>query len=315
MRRMMLLAGLLTAALIVALWMSGTFDLIREAARGAQRDFQTALAGPLRQLKAGETGAILALLAMAFGYGVAHAAGPGHGKVLIGGYALGGRAGLAKLIGLSFAASLAQATCAVLLVYSGVLILGWSRDQLKGVAENWFAPLSAIAIAALGLWLVWRGLRHLRQVSGARHDHGGHDHGGHDHAGHHDHAHPHDQTCHDCGHAHGPTLQEVAAVQSWHTAAALIGGIAIRPCTGALFLLILTWQMGIAGAGIAGTYAMGLGTALITIAAALGALALREGLIAGLARSRALTLALPVLEIVAGLLIALIATTLAYGPL
>lgn len=304
MRRLMLLAGLLTAALIVALWFSGSFDLIRDAARGAQRDFQTALAGPLRQLKAGETGALLALLAIAFGYGVAHAAGPGHGKVLIGGYALGGRAGLAKLIGLSLAASLAQATCAVLLVYSGVLILGWSRDQLKGVAENWFAPLSAIAIAALGLWLVWRGLRHLRQVSGARHDHGGHDH-----------AHPHDQTCHDCGHAHGPTLQEVAAVQSWHTAAALIGGIAIRPCTGALFLLILTWQMGIAGAGIAGTYAMGLGTALITIAAALGALALREGLIAGFARSRALTLALPVLEIVAGLLIALIATTLAYGPL
>lgn len=314
MRRLIVLAGLMTAALILVLWLSGGFAWIATEAKVAQREFQNALAGPLRQLKAGQSGAIFALLSLAFGYGVVHAAGPGHGKVLLGGYALGSRAGTAKLVGLSLAASLAQATFAVVLVYSGVLIVGWTRDQLKGVAEDWFAPLSALTIAGLGLWLVWRGVGHLRRATAgtpahlpAPHTHD-HHHDSHDH--HNDH-----HACAHCGHAHGPSPDQIAAVQDWRTAAALIAGIAIRPCTGALFLLVLTWQMGIAAAGIAGTYAMGLGTAVITIIAALGAVALREGLIAGLARARALALALPLLEITAGALVALIATTLAFGPL
>lgn len=307
MRRLIVLAGFVTAALILVLWVSGGFAWIAVEAKVAQREFQNALAGPLRQLKAGDSSAMLALLILAFGYGVVHAAGPGHGKVLLGGYALGSRVGAPKLIAVSLAASLAQATFAVLLVYTGVLIVGWTRDQLKGVAEDWFAPVSALAIAALGLWLAGRGVRHLRQATTAAQA-PGHNPQAHDH-------HHTDHACAHCGHAHGPSPDQIAAVQDWRAAAALIAGIAIRPCTGALFLLVLTWQMGIAAAGIAGTYAMGLGTAIITIIAALGAVALREGLIAGLARSRALALALPVLEIAAGALVALIATTLAFGPL
>lgn len=316
MRRLTFLAGFLTATLLLVLWWSGSFEAIEAMAKTAQREFQNALAAPLRRLKAGDGGAILALLAVAFAYGVAHAAGPGHGKVLLGGYALGTRSGTAKLILLSLAASLAQATFAVFLVYSGVLIFGWGRDHLKSMAEDWFAPLSALTIAALGVWIALRGLKHLRRATAAakplaarepfQQADGHHDHADHPQDHHHDHA---------CGHAHGPSLEDITAVHDWRAAAALIGGIAIRPCTGALFLLILTWQMGIAGAGIAGTYAMGLGTAIITIAASLGAVMLREGMIAGLARSRALSLALPVLEITAGVLIAVIAATMAYAPL
>lgn len=319
MRRLTFLAGAFTAALLLVLWWSGGFEAIEAMAKTAQREFQNALAAPLRRLKAGDAGAIVALLAVAFAYGIVHAAGPGHGKVLLGGYALGTRSGTVKLILLSLAASLAQATFAVVLVYTGVLIFGWGRDHLKTMAEDWFAPLSALTIAALGLWLALRGLKHLRLATTAAmplapRDPFQHADGQHDNA-HHPQVHHQDHACAHCGHAHGPSLDDVAAVHDWRAAAALIGGIAIRPCTGALFLLILTWQMGIAGAGIAGTYAMGLGTAIITLAASLGAALLREGLIAGLARSRALSLALPVLEITAGLLIAIIAATMAYAPL
>jgi ABC-type nickel/cobalt efflux system permease component RcnA len=309
MRRLILIAAALTFLLLAGFWLTGGFDLLADWARGAQRDFQNATARALRRLKAGETGAILALMAVAFGYGLAHAAGPGHGKVLIGGYALGSRAGAPKLVGLSLAAGLAQATVAVALVLAGVLIIGWGREQLKGVAEDWFAPASALAIAALGLWLAVRGLRHLRRAVATDRN------PAHRHSDAHDHPQDHGATCDHCGHSHGPTADEIEAVHDWRAAAALVGGVAIRPCTGALFLLVLTWQMGILWAGIAGAYAMGLGTAVITITAALGAALLREGLFAGLARSPVLTLTLPVMEIVAGLLIALIAITLAFAPL
>ena len=91
--------------------------------------------------------------------------------------------------------------------------------------------------------------------------------------------------------------------------------MAIRPCTGALFVLIVTAQMGIFAVGIAGTLAMALGTASVTIAVAVAAVTLRRGLLAGLADSAALARAQPILEVAVGALIAVLATQLALAAL
>ena len=113
--------------------------------------------------------------------------------------------------------------------------------------------------------------------------------------------------CSDCGHRHGPSIEEASAVSNLREALVLIAGIAIRPCSGALFVLIITWQMGIAMAGIVGTFAMALGTATVTIAVALAASGLRGGLLLSLAGQGRGQRLIPALELTAGVLVVLVA--------
>jgi nickel/cobalt transporter (NicO) family protein len=314
--RGVMVAGLLAGLPLLALWATGGLADLGQWAADGQREAQNSMAGALRHLRAGEPGAMVALMVLAFSYGVFHAAGPGHGKVLIGGYGVARRVRLGPLAALALASSLAQATTAVVLVYAGILALDWTREHLVGVAEDVMLPLSHGAVALIGLWLAWRGIAGLRRAAAAdAHHHHGHHHHGHHHPAHdHHHHHHHDDSCAACGHRHGPTLDEVERVTSVRAAAALIAGVAMRPCTGALFLLVLTWQMGIGMAGVIGAYAMGLGTALVTVAVAALSVWAREGALTTLASGR-IARALPVLELAAGLAIALISLYLLRGSL
>jgi ABC-type nickel/cobalt efflux system permease component RcnA len=302
-----MLAGLAVAAPLLLVWMAGGWDDLARWSAEASRGAQEALARGIRAVRAGEPGAVTALLAVAFGYGVAHAAGPGHGKLLIGGYAAARRVSAGKLLALSLAAALAQATVAVVIVYAGVLVFRWSRERMAWIADDLLVSFGHAAVAGLGLWLVWRGLRALRTAEAAATatDHGhaqGHVHG---------HGHAHGT---DCTHAHGPTVEEAAAVTSAREATVLIAGVALRPCTGAIFLLVLTWNFGIWAVGVAGAYAMGLGTATITAGVALLALWAREGALQTLAGGR-IARALPLVEVSVGLLIAGAAAVLLAGSL
>jgi len=190
---------------------------------------------------------------------------------------------------------LAQAATAVVLVYTGILLLSWTREQMVGMAEDIFAPLSYGLIAVVGLWLAVRGGRRLWRAR---------------HAGHAGHAVDADGACGTCGHRHGPSLDEAEQVHNLRDAVLVIGSVAARPCTGALFVLILTWQMGIAAAGIAGAFAIGLGTASVTVAVALAAATLRTGALARFEGSSALRMT-AILELGAGAVIATLATQIA----
>lgn len=298
MRRTFLILGLAVAAVLAVLWLTGGYAALQAWVFQAQREVQTTLAAAVRAIKTGQPGALLGLVTICFSYGVLHAAGPGHGKMLIGGYGVGRRVPVLALSSIALAASLVQAAVAVAVVYAGVAVLGWTRAQMDGVAENIMAPAGMIAITGVGVWLMWRGFRGMRRAWAVDVP-AGHHHG-------HDHDHAHDDPC---GHAHGPGLDEVSALTGWRDTAALIAGIAVRPCSGALFLLILTWQLGIGLAGIVGTFAMGLGTALVTIGVALLAVWAREGALASLPLSRAAR-AVPLFEMAAGALVAAIALSL-----
>ena len=304
MRRALGLAGLALVLILGGLWLSGALGPVADWLQSAQRAAQERLAGAIRALRGGEPGALVAFWAVCFGYGVLHAAGPGHGKLVIGGYGVARRVPVGRLAGLALASSLAQAAFAVALVYAAVAVLGLTRTAVEGAAEDWMTPVGHAMIAGLGLWLVWRGIRGMRGRGVEPADHRHIDDAPH-HGHHRDHDHDHVHGPH-CTHAHSPTVEEVERVGSFRDGLALVLGIALRPCSGALFVLVLTWQLGIALAGVAGAFVMGLGTALVTVAAALLAVWAREGALSGLG-SGAVARAMPLVQLAVGAVIAVAA--------
>jgi nickel/cobalt exporter len=94
------------------------------------------------------------------------------------------------------------------------------------------------------------------------HDHHGHDHHGHDHA-HHDHDHDDASAW---GHAHAPEPQELAGPGGWRRGLTAIVAVGLRPCSGAILVLVFALAQGLFWVGVASTFVMGLGT-FITVAA------------------------------------------------
>jgi ABC-type nickel/cobalt efflux system permease component RcnA len=302
MRRAVMLAGLGLVLGLGALWLAGALEGLAGQLQQAQKAAQERLADAIRSLRGGEPGALAAFWAVCFAYGVLHAAGPGHGKLVIGGYGVARRVPVGRLAALALASSLAQAAVAVGLVYAALALLGLTRTAVEGTAERWMTPIGHAMIAGLGLWLVWRGARGLWPARSAGHQSHDHDHD------HHHHPHPHVHGP-QCNHVHGPSLEQVERVGSWRDGLALVAGIALRPCSGALFTLVLTWQLGIAVAGIVGAFVMGLGTAVVTVGAALLAVWAREGAFSGLG-SGGVARALPLVQLGVGAVIAVAAGSL-----
>ena len=159
MSRFLIFPVALACGLLLWFWGSGGFDSLAAWAAGEQREFQNQIARSLRAARAEQPEAVATLLTVCFAYGFFHAIGPGHGKVLIGGYGLGRRVAFWRLSAISVLSSLGQAVTAVVLVYAGVLVFQMSRESLVGTTEQVMAPISYGAIALIGLWLVVRSLR------------------------------------------------------------------------------------------------------------------------------------------------------------
>jgi ABC-type nickel/cobalt efflux system permease component RcnA len=297
-----IVALLVFGELGAVLWAKGWFDAIPPMLMDMQHQVQNGLAGAIRQLRAGDGGATAVFLGLCLAYGVLHAAGPGHGKLVIGGYGVARRIAARNLAILALVSSLVQSLVAVVFVYAVAALLGLSRQVVGDWATQIMAPLGSAAIMALGLYLVMRGGRvfwaKARKTPspvaiGHHHDHG--------------------PDC-GCGHAHGPSMEQVQNAPLLREKAALVLGISLRPCTGAIFVLILTWQLGIGWAGIAGALAMGLGTAMFTAAVALLSVAAREGAFFTLGLGRIARL-LPLAEVFLGAIIAAAAARAMFAAL
>lgn len=68
------------------------------------------------------------------------------------------------------------------------------------------------------------------------------------------------------GHAHGPEPQELTGPGGWRRGLSAIVAVGLRPCSGAIIVLVFALAQGLFWAGVVSTFVMGLGTA-ITVAA------------------------------------------------
>jgi nickel/cobalt exporter len=153
--------------------------------------------------------------------------------------------------------------------------------------------VSYALIALVGAWLLatqslaifrrWRGSRAAEahaSHAGRDHthgEHGHHHHHHHGHAHHHDHVHVHHHD-HEEGEAcrHIVDARELAGPLSWRKILAVVFSVGIRPCTGAILVLIFALTQGVFWAGVAATFAMAIGTAITVAVLATLALGSRE---------------------------------------
>lgn len=248
----------------LSLWQRGQVWL-----QGTQHRFYRQLTQSLKTLRAeGSLAAGWSLGFISFLYGIFHAAGPGHGKAVISAYLLANERQLRRGIFLAFLSSAFQALSAIVIV-SGALIFARAAFGTTRQLSHYLELASYALIAAMGAVMLYRSARQLfsrpagTEVVPAEH---GHDH-------HHDHH--HDGDC-GCGHVHMPAPGALDDDWSLRRALAISFAVGLRPCSGALIVLVFAAGIGIYAAGIGATFAMALGTAITVSAIAILAVGSRN---------------------------------------
>ena len=216
--------------------------------------------------------AFAALIGAGFVYGVAHAAGPGHGKAVIASYMMANDSALRRGIVLALFAALLQGAAAIAIVGVAAIVLNATAERMNAIADT-LASLSYLGVAGIGAWLVWKkGFAFVRvarayftrraalaggvlyagapwrpapALSGGRFSAG---------AGEGD----------DCGHLHAPDPRTLGAGFSWRAALSTVAAAGSRPCSGSLLILVFALAQGLFAVGVAAVAAVSLGTAITT---------------------------------------------------
>ena len=259
----MIIALLLALALwLYRQWPQLTYRLIRY-----QMEFHRELGSLLRASVDLQWSTLLSLLMVSFLYGVFHAAGPGHGKVILSTYLATQPSRLRQAITLSALAALLQALVAIGLIGVTGWLLGMSARQAQGWSL-WLDRSSFLLVALMGAYLALRAARQLwpqrkprptmtihrlrPQLAREKSEH--------------DLLRAtttrHEQADCGCGHAHAPSPEQLASAQSWRSLVGICLSMGLRPCSGALLLLVLARVMEHFWLGAAATLAMAVGTAI-----------------------------------------------------
>ncbi len=257
--------------------------------------FYQHMQGAMREMRDAGT-AFWTLMGVGFAYGIFHAAGPGHGKAVISAYLVADERALRRGIGLCFAAALLQALVAIAMIGLAVFLFSLTAagiDRLTGRIET----ASFALVAALGLYLTWRKSGHFIDILATRRGQA-------------------PVVGASCDHVHLPPPEQFMRLGRWREYAGVVFAAGLRPCAGALILLVFAASQGLMAPGIAAVFAMALGTAITTSLIALSAVFMKEiALRVAGGRARYAPLVSGVLELLAAAFVLVVGATLLVGYL
>ena len=242
------LALFLLFALGGSLWLWQAWPQVMMKSIIWQREVNQQMSGLLKAVAENPTKAGGSLLAFSFIYGVLHALGPGHGKIVITTWLATHPSKLKSSIGLTLASSLLQGGVAIALVVVVLSLLQLPARQLH-LSSFWLEKGSYALVGVLGLILCWRALKKLRALlkkpkfkTFTPH-------------------HVHDEHC-GCGHQHLPTQEQLQNGEDWRARLMIILSMGMRPCSGAIMVLLFSKVIGVFGWGMLSALAMAAGTSL-----------------------------------------------------
>ena len=234
-----------------------------------QSKFHMELQAAAKALKTSDS-AFWTLAGASFAYGVFHAAGPGHGKAVLASYMIASETALRRGMVLAALAALLQGCVAIALVWAAAKLLGATALQMQGAA-NVIELASYGAIASLGAVLVWKKgaafWAALRPPPIAVMSGGGF------YCEAVDSAHIHSASC---GHLRAADPATLERGFFWSGALGAVVAAGLRPCSGAILILVFTLAQGMFWAGASAVLLMSAGTAITTGALAATAVFARE---------------------------------------
>jgi nickel/cobalt exporter len=244
-----------------------------------QRQLHQELAAAITAVHTRGPIAAWSLAVLSFVYGIVHAAGPGHGKLVISTYVLTQEARMRRGIVLSVTSSIAQGITAILAVEATVGLLGLPLRNTQRV-ETGLETVSYALIVLVGATLAaasgrraW--MRHRNR--GERHP------------------------------DHGSSPRDLETPLSLRSLIGIIGSIGVRPCSGAILVLLVAYALHQRSTGIGAVFAMSLGTAITVSALALLCVHARTWMLRVAAamshRARRLEMAIDAIGMIGGVLV------------
>ncbi len=252
-----------------------------------QREVNTQLADLLCDAKTNPVVAGGYLMSFSFLYGMLHSLGPGHGKVIVTTYLATHPTKVRASLMLTVVSALCQALVAILLV--SVLVWGFSASmRVVNQQATMFVSMSFWLVVILGGLICWKSLKQMYLVLRRKKIRiaklqpmvvGAQAKGQMQYktssmiyspvtprlskAGTVEEDHVHSESC-GCGHQHVADADAMNRASTWREYVGIVATIGIRPCTGAIMVLLFANVAGLYWMGVLSAFLMAVGTAVTT---------------------------------------------------